>query len=120
MRQSIKSVFLIEDEPEIARWIKDKIEEAGKLSLVKWLDRLTGAYDQIKKSSPDVLILDLKFPDGNGIDLLKRMRNNGINIIVIILSVNNMAKDACLRLGADYFFDKASETDLFVDRISAL
>ncbi|HYX06931.1 MAG TPA: response regulator [Bacteroidales bacterium] len=120
MGHPVKKVFLVEDEPEIAAWIKNKMERFINLDLINWCDRLDGTYDLLLQASPDILILDLKLPDGNGLDLLKEINKNDLNIKVFVLSVNSVARNACLRAGADYFFDKASETDYFLEKLSIL
>ena len=120
MRYPVKKVFLVEDEPEIAVWIKNRIERFINLDLINWCNRLDGTYDLLLQTSPDILILDLKLPDGNGLDLLKKVKKDNLIITVIVLSVNAAARDACRRAGADYFFDKASETDGFINQLSIL
>ena len=100
---------MIEDNVEVAKWIKDKISEFGNLELAGISNTYNGAFEMIKSEEPQLVILDLKLPDGNGINILKKIRNAKLNITVMVLSLNVQSKNVCLRIGADYFFDKSKE-----------
>jgi len=110
-------IVLIEDNVEVAKWIKDKISEFGNLELAAISNTYNGAFEMIKSEEPQLVILDLKLPDGNGINILKKIRNAKLNITVMVLSLNVQAKNVCLRLGADYFFDKNTGTDILLENL---
>ena len=64
-----------------------------------------------RKNHPDVLILDISMPDGNGIDVLKNIQKDKSDTTIIILTNYPYAQyeKICRDLGASYFFDKSNE-----------
>lgn len=63
---------------------------------------------ELQKQVPDILILDINFPDGSGFDILKKAREENRVRKVIILTANNMETDIVsgLELGADDYITK--------------
>ena len=59
----------------------------------------------------DVVILDIRMPGGNGLDVLRRMKleKNAPKVIVLTNYSLPEYKEAAMKLGADYFFDKSTE-----------
>jgi len=60
---------------------------------------------------PDVVILDLQMPDGNGLDVLKSMKGNSVTSTVIVLTNHAFPqyRKKCLQSGAHFFLDKSTE-----------
>lgn len=71
------------------------------------------SLDLIKNIEPDVAILDIALPDGNGIDVLRNVKADFPDLTVIMLTnhANALYRRACLQAGAKYFFDKSAEFD---------
>lgn len=68
------------------------------------------AWPSIKKTKPDLTILDICLPDGSGIDVLKQIRAAGLSTKVAMYTYSySQYQKRCLDLGADYFFDKYSD-----------
>jgi DNA-binding NarL/FixJ family response regulator len=65
----------------------------------------------IRKTKPDVVILDLHMPGGNGFDVLKEVKSSQPNPVVILLTVGPRSEYQTLSYiaGADYFFEKSSD-----------
>jgi DNA-binding NarL/FixJ family response regulator len=113
-------IVLVEDNTEVTNWIIAKIKGLDKLKLAGNLNNYSGAFELIERENPDLVILDLKLPDGNGINLLKEIRRVNINTKVIVLSLNIHAKKTCLNMGADYFFDKGSQLHEFIQKLNEI
>lgn len=66
------------------------------------------ALQLIQETDPDVAILDVRMPELNGIEVLKKIREVGPRPKVIILTnyPYKQYRDRSLAEGADYFFDK--------------
>jgi len=66
------------------------------------------AKESIMKLKPDVVTLDIRMPNGNGIEVLKSVKISGNKIKIIVLTnyPYPQLRDKCLEEGADYFFDK--------------
>ncbi len=69
------------------------------------------ALEGIDSSKPDVVILDIRMAGGNGIDVLKRVKNNTPAPVVIMFTnyPYPQYRKNCMGAGADYFFDKSTE-----------
>lgn len=74
---------------------------------------LAEGFEQVRRSRPDVMVLDPMFPDGNGLDLLCYAKQNLPSMIVMVNTNVIFFRKHCMELGADVFFDKSLEfTDL--------
>ncbi len=69
------------------------------------------SLEAIKNKKPAVILLDIHMPGGSGIDVLKNIKTNSYSPTVIMFTNHPLPKykSECMRLGADYFFDKSNE-----------
>ena len=69
------------------------------------------AISNMLSAKPDVVILDIRMPGGNGLDVLRRVKleHNAPKVIVLTNYSLPEYKEAAMELGADYFFDKSTE-----------
>jgi CheY-like chemotaxis protein len=85
---------------------------------------LTGrdALDQIKGKAPDVILLDLKFPDMNGLEVAKLGRRNEKTscIPVLAISGNRMNYKKCFEVGCKDFIQKPFSLPALLARLSEL
>ena len=102
-------ILLIEDDKEIGNWMKSRICDFQNIETLQWVLNYSDAVKSISLNEHDIVILDLKLPDGNGINILKKIKSEKLNHTVFVFSVNAELKNTCLRLGANYFFDKTTE-----------
>ncbi len=65
----------------------------------------------VREFNPDAVILDIKMPVGNGMDVLRNIKKSNPWIKVIILTnyPYDQYRKKCMELGAEYFFDKSTE-----------
>jgi DNA-binding response OmpR family regulator len=71
---------------------------------------------------PDLLLLDLTLPQRNGLDILRQLRSEGMDLRVLILTSHNTVEDrvAGLSTGADDYLGKPFSFPELVARIDAL
>ena len=71
------------------------------------------ALKEVKKSSPDLVLLDLKLPDINGIEVLEKIKQHDNSIIVIILTAYGDIKNAveAMKLGAYDYLKKPFDNE---------
>lgn len=101
-----KSILLVEDDIEIGSRLIRKISKLSDYYLIYRAKDLKEAFLFLEHTRPDIIILDLKLPDGSGIELLKKVKKKNSNIKILVFSINSELKNFCLRSGADEFFDK--------------
>ena len=82
---------------------------------------LKEAWKKYQEKNPDMVLLDVNFPDGNGFDFLRMLRQSS-NIPVLVVTANDMETDEVtgLTLGADDYITKPFKLAIFMSRINAL
>lgn len=102
----METILIAEDDRALNEGIRLSLREKDRLfiqchTVRETLRRLNG--DRV-----DLMILDINFPDGSGLDVLKEVRSRGILMKVILLTANNMETDIVtgLELGADDYITK--------------
>lgn len=111
-------ILIVEDEDHIARVVKSSLEDAGYE--VYRAPSLAQGRIEAATRSPQLIILDLGLPDGDGTDLIRTVRSYS-NAPVIILSARSgdEAKVEALDLGADDFIAKPFSMTELLARVRA-
>lgn len=106
-------VFIADDSRIVLERLITLLEELTGVEIVGQAENVTEAIRDIRNLQPDVAILDIHLPDGNGIDVLRQIKQDGAGPIVIILTNYPYPgyRQRCLQAGADFFLDKSTEFD---------
>lgn len=105
MTETAAQILVIEDEANIRRFIRLALETEG-FQVVEADSVQRGLIDAGTRR-PDLAILDLGLPDGDGIDFIRDLRHwSGIPIIVLSARTAEMDKVAALDAGADDYLTK--------------
>ncbi len=102
---SSERVLIIDDEPQIVRFLRPSLTAAGYEVVVA----VTGgeALKAAATQSPDVIVLDLGLPDMDGKDVIRELRSwSKIPIVVLSARDREAEKIAALDLGADDYINK--------------
>jgi len=112
-------VLLVEDAPEFAQLVTDVLTDAGHA--VRRVATLAEAVVSMNASMPDVVVLDLGLPDGDGLDLCRTIREHS-NAYIIVTSGRSQEVDKIrgFRLGADDYLVKPFSPRELVARLEAL
>lgn len=113
-------ILLIEDEPEMASVLKTALERQD--FVVDRTSTLADAEIMAKVGSHDAIVLDRRLPDGEGLDLIPRLRAMNIDTPVIALTAMAGIDDRVggLNAGADDYMVKPFATEELVARLRAL
>jgi DNA-binding response OmpR family regulator len=110
-------VLLVDDEQEFVETLADRLK-------MRDLEASTAhdgseALSAMKQGEPDVIVLDLKMPGIQGIEVLKRVKDAYPNVEVIILTGHGSEKDeqAARDLGAFDYLRKPANLETLVSRI---
>ncbi len=98
-------VLVVEDEKQIRRFVRASLEEEG----CRVFEAETSAQGLLEAGShnPDLLMLDLGLPDGNGVDFIRNLRGwSDVPILVLSARSNEKDKIQALDAGADDYLTK--------------
>lgn len=102
----MKKILIVDDEPGIIEEVKSYFEEEGYR--VETADSGKDGIRILKRMRPDLLILDIKLPDINGLEVLKSSKESLPDTKVIVMTgyVDQKLIDEAERLGRDAFLAK--------------
>lgn len=112
-----KCIYILEDNQDIREILAFLLtEECYK---VRTYPNVTEFWLQMKKHLPDMVVLDVMLPDGNGIDVCEKMKNesNTYAIPVMMMSANYQAMDLMGKCGAEEFITKPFDINNFVLKV---
>jgi two-component system OmpR family response regulator len=113
-------VLLVEDDPMIGPALRVALEDASYA--VEWVTAAQPAFESLEHSSVDAVVLDLRLPDRDGLDLLSDVRASGNRVPVLILTARDDVDTRVrgLDLGADDFMVKPVEVRELFARLRAV
>src|SRR5215218_8089852 len=116
----MSDILIIEDNADIARGLRDNLEEEGYEVDVA-LDGEQGLA-RVRGRPPKLVILDLMLPRIDGIQVLRRLRDEGFEMPVLILSARagEAEKVRGFRIGADDYVTKPFGLRELLARVDAL
>ncbi|QWX82611.1 response regulator transcription factor [Cellulophaga sp. HaHaR_3_176] len=117
----LTNVLLIEDEQNVAAFIKKGLDELGFDVIISYTAKM--GLELLHQKNIDIIILDVILPDGNGIDICKKIRALGYNQTPILMltalgTTENIVEG--LGAGADDYLTKPFKFRELVARLEAL
>ncbi|MFY0565408.1 sigma-54-dependent transcriptional regulator [Archangium lansingense] len=112
-------VALVEDERNLRELYQDVLSARG-LRVVP-LDSVAAAEAHLSRHAPDLVLLDVKLGDGDGLALLDRLRQQGLRTPVIVMTAFGTVERAvqALRAGATDFLVKPFANERLVSAVEA-
>ncbi len=105
MSEPTATVIVIEDEPKIRRFVRMSLESEG--FQVFEADSVKRGLIEAGTRKPDMAVLDLGLPDGDGVDFIRDLRTwSDIPVIVLSARTTEVDKVAALDAGADDYLTK--------------
>jgi len=113
-------ILIIEDDRKLSAALVSGVESAG-YEVVAAGSAEEGFF-MVHSQRPDLLLLDLTLPQRNGLDILRQIRKEGLDVRVLILTSHNAIEDRVegLRTGADDYLGKPFSFPELLARIDAL
>ncbi|EED2259987.1 response regulator, partial [Listeria monocytogenes] len=113
-------ILVVDDEASIVTLLQFNIEKAG-FDVVTAEDGRTG-YELALSEKPDLIVLDLMLPEMDGIEVTKKLRQDKVNVPILMLTAKDEELDKIigLELGADDYMTKPFSPREVVARIKAI
>lgn len=115
----MRTVLVVDDEPEIVRILRDYLERAGFAVLTATDGE--GALATARRERPDLVVLDLGLPGRDGLDVARVLRSEReLPIIMLTARTDEADRVAGLELGADDYVGKPFSPREVVARVRAV
>jgi DNA-binding response OmpR family regulator len=113
-------ILIIEDDRKLTAALVSGVEAAGYEVITA--SSAEEGFFLVHNRQPDLLLLDLTLPHRNGLDILRQIRKEGIDLRVLILTSHNTVEDRVegLKSGADDYLGKPFSFPELMARIDAL
>ena len=116
-----KKVAIIEDEAELAALLEYNLNRQGLLTRI--LSGSKGALEQLESWKPDLIILDVMLPDGDGFDLCRRMRKipsiGRTPVVFLTARCDEVDRVLGLEIGGDDYVTKPFSPRELMARVKA-
>lgn len=116
----MNKILIVEDDPSIALGLEDNLKMAGFQTVVARDGQ--EALEKVKAEKPDLIILDVMLPKINGLEVCRKLKEQGSRTPIIILSALGQESDKVrgLELGADDYVTKPFSPKELVVRTKAV
>lgn len=113
-----KTLLIVDDEPELREILCDEFQGLGALVLTAENGRQ--AFEILKSQKVDVVLSDVRMPDGDGIELLDRIRSVSADtpVVAIISGFSDLSKAEIYHKGADSILSKPYDMPAIVAAVS--
>ncbi|WP_433746401.1 response regulator transcription factor [Falsibacillus pallidus] len=115
------NILLAEDDAQLGELVEFMLKKKGGYN-VDWVLEGEDAYEYAKASHYEVLVLDWMMPNGDGVEVCRRLRKEGYSGAILMLTARDAVQDRIdgLDAGADDYLVKPFEIDELLARLRAL
>jgi two-component system response regulator AtoC len=112
-------ILVVDDEVNLAYSLRLALERAGYAC--RTAETLSGGIEEALRKAPDLMIVDMQLPDGDGIELIRRIHDRGLDVPVVVITAYGTISRAveAMKQGALDFMQKPlsmEEVCLVVER----
>lgn len=115
-------IFIADDSQILRTHLATALGEIPDVEIIGEAETTNDAIERINASAPDVMVIDIRMPGEGGIHVLKTIKKSMPEIIAVIFTdyPYPQYRTKCAEEGADYFFDKATESEELIELIKQL
>ncbi len=122
MNTSEIKLLIVDDHDVVRVGFRQILSESGRFLVAGEANSAAQAFDQLRKDSFDIVLLDISLPDGSGVDVLRKIRERYPDTKVLILS--GFAEEQygvnMLRAGAAGFLSKTCTSQQLISAIETI
>src|SRR5690348_15952718 len=116
--KKLPRLLIVDDEPQIRRLLRNSLPPHG-YDCIEAADAAT-ALTAATKADPDIVLLDLGLPDGDGFAVIEAIRKSGLTPIIVLSARGDVeGKVRALELGADDYVTKPFDMTELLARLKA-
>ena len=109
-------ILIVDDEEHIRFLYSEELTEAGYEVITAEDGNML--LEKIEQEEPDLIVLDIKMVDYNGLDLLQDIRNKFYNLPVILCTAYDTFKEDMKSIAADFYVIKSFDLTELKNKIS--
>jgi two-component system, cell cycle sensor histidine kinase and response regulator CckA len=115
-------LLIVDDSKTLRERLVTALAEIEGVAVLGEARNASEALAAVRDLKPKVVILDIQMPDGNGIEVLKTIKQESQPPVVIMLTNHPFPqyREKCRQLGADYFLDKTNDLETLIDIFKGL
>ncbi len=115
-------LFLVDDEPAVRRGLQVLLDHEPDFEVCGAAESIGDALKQILLCEPDIAVVDLRLRRGNGLTLIRRLRQSCPRVKVLVFSMHDelSTAEAAFRAGADGFVAKYEGSEKLFEAIACL
>jgi response regulator of citrate/malate metabolism len=102
-------IAIVEDSKLISQRVVSLISEIKGVHSFCVAENLQSARKEIPGFHPDACILDIRLPDGIGLDLLEELKAYEHPPIVIVFTNYGEMREKCMKMGVHHFLEKSKD-----------
>ncbi|PCH69646.1 MAG: DNA-binding response regulator [Bacteroidales bacterium] len=116
------NVVLADDHVLVRDGIKSLLEEEQDITVVDEASDGREALIVVEKSRPDLLIVDIRMPELNGIEVVREIKNKGLNVKTLVLSMHDSEEYVLksIEAGADGYLLKGASKEEFLKALHSV
>lgn len=119
---TISRVVVVDDHPVVREGLTARLQAEADLDVVGEAEDIPSAVNLIVKLEPDLAVIDISLKDGNGIDLIKRIKSRCPEVRIVVWSMHDesLYAERALRAGAMSYINKAEPTSRLIEALRAV
>jgi DNA-binding NarL/FixJ family response regulator len=117
-----RRIFVVDDHPLIREGLAAQISTQPGMQMCGEAEDVAEALARIGDANPDLVIVDISLKNGNGIDLVKRLKSKDPALVILVWSMypENLYAERALRAGARGYVNKSKTAGQIMDAVNTV
>jgi DNA-binding NarL/FixJ family response regulator len=113
----MKRIYIVDDSVKLRKTLCELLSDVDNVQVIGQAGDAGEALDDIRILKPDTVLLDIRLPGKNGIQLLGEIKELQPDITVVIMTNYDYPqyRQQSIRAGADHFFNKTREFENIIE-----
>jgi DNA-binding NarL/FixJ family response regulator len=105
-------ILIVEDSTPFRQLLNENLRDRFRSMIIEEAANRTEAIQKVDSFSPDLIFMDIRLPEGSGLELTKKIKGQHPQIKIIILTSYDLPeyRESAQQYGADHFLVKGSST----------